>query len=88
MEKEYKASKELKEFIKIHEDLINANKWKEILLEAANTKDLLIAELIYFFVVVELDETKYKQMTIGLSDELNRLIKNNEILDSVLKRIK
>ena len=86
--KKYILSPEVKKFIKENQDLIDANKWEEVLLKAANTKGLLIAELIYIFVSCEIEGTKDKQMTIGLSGELNRIIKNNEVLDDMLKKIK
>ena len=88
MEEKYTPSQGVQRFIRNNKDLIQANKWEEVLLKAANTKDLLIAELIYLFVSCEIEETKDKPMTIGLSDELNKIIKNNEVLDDILKKFK
>ena len=90
MDKNYKMSPEIEKFFKDKENqkLINYNQWKEVLYKASKTKGLLISELIYVIVSGDIEEVKDRQMTIGLSDELNKIIQNNEILEEMLNKLK
>ena len=93
MDEKYTISLELKAFLKDKEnqELLNNNQWKELLYKASKTKGLLIGELIYVLVNADLPNKADKTgnpITTGLSLALNKIIKNYEILEDSLKKIK
>ena len=71
-----------------NQNLIENSQWKELLYKATKTRGVLIAELVYCLASVEENYPQDKRMTIGLSDELNKIIQNNEILEEIFKKIK
>ena len=65
--------KEISDFIKDNIDLIDNDQWKKLLKKAANTKGILLAELIYYLVSAEID-TNSNSMTTSLSRALNDIV--------------
>ena len=65
--------KEISDFIKDNIDLVENDQWKKLLKKAANTKGILLAELIYYLVRAEID-TNSNSMTTSLSRALNDIV--------------
>ena len=88
MEKKYTPSPEAKKFIEDNINLINNNKWEEVLCEASRTNGLQIGELIYLLVSCEIDDKKNIPMTTNLSIALNKIINYYEVFNNALEHLK
>ena len=67
------------DFFSKHLDLIDSDQWEKLFIKAANTKGIAIAEVIYGLVDSGV-EIK------GISDALNKMILNHQVLMDAVRK--